>query len=364
MTSTISKIPIRLHLTNVFGAGASQLLQSLLPALERVDWATIERIDLPDRGKLSEYKSNKSATVVENYRRFFPNSVSRVLECTILANRFSGETPLLVFGDLPLRCKGPQTVFVHQTNLLQPENFVLNFGWFKFWLARQIFRFNLPNVRSFIVQTEVMKYELELCYPKTIGRVYIVAQPVPAWLRESGLRRLKRNNNDKYNLLLFYPAANYDHKNHSLLADCDLNTEWPVENLTLTIDQKSNPAPQLSWVQCTGFLEPKNIIKNYSQADALLFLSKKESFGFPLVEAMFIGIPIVCPDLPYAHTLCGDQAFYFDPNCIKSLHDAICKLQHYLLEGWWPDYKSQLLNIPKDWETVASEMLVIANSKN
>ena len=34
--------------------------------------------------------------------------------------------------------------------------------------------------------------------------------------------------------------------------------------------------------------------------DALLFLSTDESYGFPLIEAMFVGLPIICPDLPYA----------------------------------------------------------------
>ena len=30
----------------------------------------------------------------------------------------------------------------------------------------------------------------------------------------------------------------------------------------------------------------------------LCYLSKEESFGFPLIEAMYLGLPIVCPDLP------------------------------------------------------------------
>ena len=64
MTVAISRRPpVRLHLTNVAGAGASQLLQSLLPALERDPGVVVERIELPDRGKLADYRSSSPTTV-------------------------------------------------------------------------------------------------------------------------------------------------------------------------------------------------------------------------------------------------------------------------------------------------------------
>ena len=47
---------IRFHLTNVVGAGASQLLLSLLPAFERDTSFIAERIYLPASGSLSTYK--------------------------------------------------------------------------------------------------------------------------------------------------------------------------------------------------------------------------------------------------------------------------------------------------------------------
>jgi glycosyltransferase involved in cell wall biosynthesis len=102
------------------------------------------------------------------------------------------------------------------------------------------------------------------------------------------------------------------------------------------------------------------MVQAYSDVDALLFLSKQESYGFPLVEAMFVGLPVVCPDLPYARALCGDQAFYFDPDSPRSLQDALKELKHKLDFGWWPCWSKQMENIPKDWETVARRMLSIA----
>ncbi|MDD5247879.1 MAG: glycosyltransferase [Rhodocyclaceae bacterium] len=362
MNSAASRIPVRLHLTNVVGAGASQLLQSLLPALERDPGVKVERIDLPDRGALSAYRSPNLSTVVEIYRRRLPNALSRVLECTWLAGRFDGDSPLLVLGDLPLRCHEPQTVFVQQSNLLRPDRFQWRPGVLKYWLARTIFSLNRNRVRAFIVQTNLMRDALERSYPSVAGRVHVIAQPVPSWLLRCDLRRRARAQPDGDRLWLIYPAAGYPHKNHALLSRLDADADWPVEQLTLTLDAAAHPAPHLPWVKCLGFLSPHDMITAYARADALLFLSKEESYGFPLVEAMFVGLPIVCPDLPYAHTLCGDQAIYFDPASSESLLDALRTLQTRLREGWWPYWDECLVKIPRDWETVARRMLEVVCS--
>ena len=102
------------------------------------------------------------------------------------------------------------------------------------------------------------------------------------------------------------------------------------------------------------------MIQAYSYMDALLFLSRDESYGFPLVEAMFVGLPIICPDLPYARILCGEQAIYFDPNDVASLKEAIETLKLQLDAGWWPDWTKQLTVIPASWDEVADDMLRVA----
>ena len=355
-----SRTPVRLHLTNVAGAGASQLLQSLLPALERDPGVIVQRIELPDRGKLATYRSSNPATVAEVYRRRLPKALSRMLECTWLAGRFDGESPLLVLGDLPLRCRGPQTVFLQQSNLLKPDRPDWRPSRLKYALGRAIFRWNLDRVHAFIVQTEVMRAALERSYPGIVGRVHVIAQPVPSWLLLSGLRRRARVSPAGQALSLIYPAAGYPHKNHVLLSRLDPLDYWPVERLTLTLDQTDQPAPNLAWVQCIGFLSPQAMIEAYSQMDALLFLSKEESYGFPLVEAMFVGLPIICPDLPYARALCGEQAIYFDPDQPESLRQALIMMQSRIDQGWWPDWQDQLIGMPTDWETVARKMLEVA----
>lgn len=360
MKKSGSSRSVGVHLTNVAGAGATQLLLSLLPAMERDPEIRVTRMYLPSRGELSSYISSDPGVVARVYRRVLPNSLSRILECTLFGRRFEGADPLLVLGDLPLRCRGPQTVFVQNSHLLRAAQCGFDTGAIKYWVSRFIFRLNSGYVRAFIVQTEVMRAGLLCTYPSLAGRVHVVSQPVPSWLLESGLRRTLRADPMRERLHLIYPAAAYPHKNHKLLARIVAADQWPVEKLLVTLGDNQNPAPHVSWIECSGFLSPQGMLDAYAHVDAIVFLSKSESYGFPLVEAMFVGLPIVCVDLPYARSLCGDQAFYFDPDDPESLRAALLRLQGELRKGFWPDWGGQLERFPRDWRGVARQMLKIA----
>lgn len=359
---TEPKQAVRVHLTNVAGAGATQLITSLLPALERDASVRVSEIHLPDRGTLATYRSHEHGVRVTTYQRRVFNSLSRLLECTALAHRLDGTSPILVLGDLPLRCNAPQTVFVQTPHLAAhaPSHSVRDA--LKFAIARWVFRRNARFAKAFIVQTPVMAAALVEHYPVIADRIHVIAQPVPSWLLDSGLVRRGRKGPADAKLSLVYPAAMYPHKNHRLLADIDARSAnaWPIDNLTLTLRPDQTPTPAVPWLRCSGFLSSSAMIEIYRRCDALLFLSIAESYGFPLVEAMFVGLPIVCPDLPYARTLCGDNAIYFDPQSVESLRSAISMLHERLQGGWWPDWSGQLASIPSDWNMVARAMLAVA----
>ena len=355
---------IRFHLTNITGAGAVTLVNSLLPSLLRKSNASAKNIDLPERGPLSTYESTSDEVIVVRYTRYLPNALSRILECTFFSYRFDGSSSMLVLGDLPLRCSCRQTLFIQTSHLVPPRNTLTWIKRFKYVISRVIFRLNSKFVDAFIVQTEVMRTALEEAYPSVKGRVHIIPQPVPKWLLASGLKRSGRISNADMGLNLIYPAAGYPHKNHHLLSKIDPDSNWPIEELQITLDAGSNPAPHLCWLSCRGFFSPQEMIGAYSQVDALLFLSKDESYGFPLIEAMYVGLPIICPDLRYAHVLCGDEAIYFDPDRVESLRAATRLLISRLKEGWWPNWDEQMKGIPKDWDAVAEQMLQITTRPN
>jgi glycosyltransferase involved in cell wall biosynthesis len=351
---------VALHFTNVTGTGAVRLLESLLPAIEGSQEVSICTMYLPNQGPLSSYRPKNQETDCKKYIRILPNSISRVLECLFCSTSLNPAIPVLVFGDIPLRCKAPQVVFVQTSHLLAPKKIQFSFDFIKFLFARILFRFTSRYPNIFIVQTSVMKELLALSYPAIANKIVVISQPAPQWLLTAASNKTKKTYLSG-GLKLIYPAAGYRHKNHQLLSKVNLNNDlrWPIETLKVTLSPDKNPNPNIAWLRCVGLLSIEQMIQAYAEVDALLFLSTDESYGLPLVEAMFLNLPIICPNLAYSRTLCGPDAIYFDPNSAESLNAAVIVLHERLKNGWRPDWQDRLQKLPKAWSEVADRMVEV-----
>jgi len=81
----------------------------------------------------------------------------------------------------------------------------------------------------------------------------------------------------------------------------------------------------------------------YRHAAALLFPSRCEGFGLPLVEAMLYGLPVLASDIPVFREIGGDYARFFDAAAGAALEDAIRQLER---DSEDPDVVSRK---PKAW---------------
>ncbi len=99
----------------------------------------------------------------------------------------------------------------------------------------------------------------------------------------------------------------------------------------------------------------------YTKAKALLFISKGEGFGLPLVEAANVGTPIICSDIPVFREIAGNFATYVN----HQNHDELAEQ----LNQWLKTYEAGSLpdtrQMPKlTWEESAANLLdVIINNK-
>jgi len=64
----------------------------------------------------------------------------------------------------------------------------------------------------------------------------------------------------------------------------------------------------------------------YAAADLFVYPSLCESFGFPLVEAMAAGLPVVAADLPLNREMCGGAAVYYAPRDAGALAREVARV--------------------------------------
>lgn len=75
-----------------------------------------------------------------------------------------------------------------------------------------------------------------------------------------------------------------------------------------------------------GELPLEETYRLYAKANIFFFPSYCESFGFPMVEAMGAGLPIVAADTPVNREICGDAALYFTVGRADEAADLISQL--------------------------------------
>ena len=61
----------------------------------------------------------------------------------------------------------------------------------------------------------------------------------------------------------------------------------------------------------------------YQNARGLIFPSIYEGFGFPALEAMANGCPVICSKAASLPEVCGDAALYFDPKDVQDLMNIL-----------------------------------------
>lgn len=260
-----------------------------------------------------------------------------------IANRFSAEIKLrqitkpgddvICFANLPPLFSNRGNVFVFLQNRYLFG--VHDFSGFpvgarlRLAIERVWFRYRMRSGYQIIVQSLSMQRDLRL----SLGLDSLVLPFLP----EAVSCRVTSNIEDKATMFDFvYVSSAEPHKNHenllnawvilaeqgirpSLALTVSRDTAAHVANL---IDQKKDK----HGLKITNFgtLTPGDVLKLYSNSSALIFPSKLESFGLPLLEAGQLGLPILASELDYVRDVI-DPVQTFDPHSPTSIARAVLR---------------------------------------
>jgi glycosyltransferase involved in cell wall biosynthesis len=93
----------------------------------------------------------------------------------------------------------------------------------------------------------------------------------------------------------------------------------------IEILKKGDPGG-LGTVEFVGYVSDKEVDKLLSTTALFVFPSFYEGFGFPPLEAMAKGCPVVVSNVASLPEICGEAALYVDPYDINSISKAILRV--------------------------------------
>jgi glycosyltransferase involved in cell wall biosynthesis len=81
------------------------------------------------------------------------------------------------------------------------------------------------------------------------------------------------------------------------------------------------------WLRYAGYVTDSELAALYARATALVFPSRYEGFGLPVLEAMTVGGVVICSDASTMPEVGGDAVLYFPPDDPRALAAQITRLR-------------------------------------
>ena len=186
------------------------------------------------------------------------------------------------------------------------------YGW-KYYLFSKFYKYlykiNINKNNAVIVQQQWMARSFDKMY--NIKNIY-VAKP------SLKIGEIAPSNITSSKVYFIYPSFPRPFKNFETLCEAvkilnkkNLQKEFEVD-ITLNgtenayskmLFKKYGAEPNINFI---GLQSRKQLFKNYSKSNCLIFISNLETWGMPISEYKQTSKPIITSDLPYAHETVGN----------------------------------------------------------
>ena len=310
-----------IHAPNVHQGGGRTLLSELLAEADQSACCVID-----ERMPTTQIKSG---VVVCSIR---PTLVHRFKAEILLAKKAKSGDTVLCFGNLPplIRSQANIKVFLQNRYMFGQHDFS-KFSMLtklRLQLERWWFRTCMQPHYQIIVQSQTMQRELK----QSLGFESVVLPFIATSSNQFVHQNYKIVEPKEFDFV--YVSSAEPHKNHAALLDAwvVLAEQGVRPNLALTVSQSSAVAQLIEQkknshgLRITNFgtLQHGEVQNLYANSKALIFPSKLESFGLPLIEAQQLGMPILAPELDYVRDVV-EPSETFDADSPTSIARAVLR---------------------------------------
>lgn len=321
--------------------GVDRYLLNLVQALAAADQANeyLLLVNPGDRGRLPEMDRSRWSVIPVNAESRWRRLAFQQFE---LPRRLRREGVDVLHSPsflLPLRAPGLQQVLsVHDITFFtepQVHNWIRRSRWFRWLVARSIDRADHIVVPSGWVRDTLLRFRSS----RDPATVHVVEHGLDPRFR--GVARQSAGTT---------PQAPGLPRNYML----SVGTLEPRKNLQRLVEAYRSLLPggfdwhlvlagQWGWhmselrrmlqdpalagrVHVTGYLPHDELLRVYAGAGMLVYPSLAEGFGFPPLEAMALGVPVIVSNASALGELYGDAALTIEPTDIAGMASAIRRL--------------------------------------
>jgi glycosyltransferase involved in cell wall biosynthesis len=127
------------------------------------------------------------------------------------------------------------------------------------------------------------------------------------------------------------------------------------------IKTRAAQSPVKDDIKCLGFVPLKSLPLLYSACDLMVFPSLFEGFGFPIVEALACGAPVICSNTSSMREIAGDLLPTFDPTDAAALYQC---MENTVSGGWSREMRVRGTDFASsfDWRRTAQRVMEVYRS--
>lgn len=252
------------------------------------------------------------------------------------ARKYGADRILFPRGYRPLFYRGRDTVIIHDLIPFFYDKYfpgVLNRVENAYIMSR--LRASMKHADRIVTISEFSRREVDAMCPGSGARIRVIYNGVNAMAgerKESGLRP-----KEPY---LYAVTSSLPHKNAAgILKTYDAyfrQASDPLRLVLVGVESVENVCRENGFrirpeaaqaVTCYRYIESTEEMHNLlAGARAFLFLSLIEGFGFPPVEAMQLGVPVICSDRTALPEVVADAGLLTDPEDIPGTVECINRL--------------------------------------
>jgi len=320
--------------------GGISVGRNILNCMQSIEPDNDYLFTIPDIPEYMEISNKKTETRI--YHERFGHAGRYFYDEYTLKNLIMSFSPdwIVGLGNRGIQ-NGPwkQALLCHDPHLFYPVKYyqqeTIYNKLLKYFNKRRLAR-DLKNVQLLMCQTQVAENRLRSTYGYT-GETLILPNSFSSFIQDQEKYDIPKNICGLENRFKFFCLTQYySHKN----LECFLSVfsrhtsifDNAVVILTINENQHAHAGRFLreikrqnleNYIVNIGPVSQQELAAYYKNCDCLILPTTLESFSGTYIEAMQYNCPIATSDLDFAHEVCGDAAFYFDPWDSESIARAM-----------------------------------------